>query len=84
MVETGKNVTKIDVEFTYDEMADDFCDFWETKGIIIKDSTTGETLVHIKAEDTTYEELIVKLLGKLGYSVGNVSNDLGDWDECHN
>lgn len=78
MVETGKNATKIDVEFTYDEVADDFGDFWETKGITIKDSTTGEPLVKIKAEDTTYEELIVKLLGKLGYSVGNVSNNLGD------
>ena len=83
MVETGKNVTKIAVEFTYDETVDDFCDFWETKGITIKDSTTGETLVKIKPEDTTYEELIVNLLNKLGYSVDNVTNNLDDWGEIN-
>ena len=72
MVETGTR--HISVEFTYAEMVDDFCDFWETKGITIKDSTTGETLVKIKPKDTTYEELIVNLLNHLGYSVKVVGN----------
>lgn len=73
----------IDVCFMYGQDADDFGDFWETKGITIKDFTTGETLVKIKPEDTTYEELIVNLLIKLGYSVDNVTNNLDDWKECN-
>ena len=77
----------IDVCFIYGHDTDDYEDFWETRGIIIKDSNTGETLVKINPEDITYEELIVNLLNKLGYSVDNVTNNLDDWrelDERHN
>lgn len=73
----------IDICFTYGHDTDDYEDFWETRGIIIKDSLSGEPLVTIKPEDTTYEELIVNLLIKLGYSVDNVVNNLDDWKECN-
>lgn len=77
----------IDVCFTYGHDTDDYEDFWETRGIVIKDSLTGENIVVIKPEDIPYEELIVTLLNKLGYSVENVTNNLDDWrelDERHN
>lgn len=77
----------IDICFTYGHDTDDYEDFWETRGIVIKDSTTGERLVTIRPTDITYEELIVDLLKGLGYSVDNVTNNLDDWrelDERHN
>ena len=72
----------IDVCFTYGNDTDDE-DFWETRGIVIKDSLTGENMVVIKPEDIPYEELIVTLLNKLGYSVENVTNNLDDWRELN-
>ena len=80
-------MSAIDICFTYGHDTDDYEDFWETRGITIKDSNTGEPLVKINPEDIPYEELIVNLLNKLGYSVGNVTNNLDDWrelDERHN
>lgn len=80
-------MSAIDICFVYGHDIDDYEDFWETRGIIIKDSNTGEKLVEIKPEDIPYEELIVNLLNKLGYSVGNVMNNLddcGELDERHN
>lgn len=80
-------MSAIDVCFIYGHDTDDYEDFWETRGIIIKDSLTGENMVVIKPEDIPYEELIVILLNKLGYSVENVTNNLDDWrelDERHN
>lgn len=80
-------MSAIDICFVYGHDTDDYEDFWETRGIIIKDSNTGEKLVEIKPEDIPYEELIVNLLNKLGYSVDNVTNNLDDWrelDERHN
>lgn len=71
----------IDVCFTYGNDTDDDEDFWETRGIVIKDSLSGEDLLVIKPQDITYEELIVNLLNKLGYSVDNVVNNLDDWRE---
>ena len=71
----------IDVCFTYGNDTDDDEDFWETRGIVIKDSLSGEELLVIKPQDITYEELIVNLLNKLGYSVDNVVNNLDDWGE---
>lgn len=73
----------IDVCFTYGSYADDDEDFWDTRGIVIKDSLTGENMVVIKPEDIPYEELIVTLLNKLGYSVENVTNNLDDWRELN-
>ncbi len=73
----------IDICFTYGNDTDDDEDFWETRGIIIKDSTTGERLVTIRPTDITYEELIVDLLKGLGYSVDNVTNNLDDWRELN-
>lgn len=80
-------MSAIDICFTYGHDTDDYEDFWETRGIVIKDSLTGENMVVIKPEDIPYEELIVTLLNKLGYSVENVTNNLDDWrelDERHN
>lgn len=74
-------MSAIDVCFTYGHYTDDYEDFWETRGIVIKDSLTGENMVVIKPEDIPYEELIVTLLNKLGYSVENVVNNLDDWGE---
>ena len=73
----------IDVCFTYGNDTDDDEDFWETRGIVIKDSLSGEELLVIKPQDITYEELIVNLLNKLGYSVDNVVNNLDDWGEIN-
>ena len=70
----------IDVCFTYGNDTDDE-DFWETRGIVIKDSLSREDLLVIKPQDITHEELIVKLLNGLGYSVDNVTNNLDDWRE---
>lgn len=72
----------IDVCFTYGNDTDDE-DFWETRGIVIKDSLSGEELLVIKTQDITHEELIVNLLSKLGYSVDNVMNNLDDWGEIN-
>lgn len=77
----------IDVCFTYGNDTDDDEDFWETRGIVIKDSLSREDLLVIKPQDITHEELIVNLLGGLGYSVDNVTNNLEDWrelNECSN
>lgn len=76
-------MSAIDVCFTYGHDTDDYEDFWETRGIVIKDSFTGENMVVIKPEDIPYEELIVTLLNKLGYSVENVTNNLDDWRELN-
>lgn len=76
-------MSAIDVCFTYGHDTDDYEDFWETRGIVIKDSLTGENMVVIKPEDIPYEELIVTLLNKLGYSVENVTNNLDDWRELN-
>ena len=70
----------IDVCFTYGNDTDDE-DFWETRGIVIKDSLSREDLLVIKPQDITHEELIVTLLSRIGYSVGNVTNNLDDWRE---
>lgn len=71
----------IDVCFMYGQDTDDSEDFWETRGIVIKDSLSREDLLVIKPQDITHEELIVKLLNELGYSVDNVTNNLDDWRE---
>lgn len=76
-------MSAIDICFTYGHDTDDYEDFWETRGIVIKDSLTGENMVVIKPEDIPYEELIVTLLNKLGYSVENVTNNLDDWRELN-
>ena len=73
----------IDVCFTYGNDTDDYGDFWETRGIVIKDAFSGEELLVIKPQDITYEELVVNLLNKLGYSVDNVTNNLDDWREIN-
>lgn len=71
----------IDVCFTYGNDTDDSEDFWETRGIVIKDSLSREDIVVIKPQDITHEELVVNLLNELGYSVDNVTNNLDDWRE---
>lgn len=73
----------IDVCFMYGQDTDDSEDFWETRGIVIKDSLSREDIVVIKPQDITHEELIVKLLNELGYSVDNVTNNLDDWRELY-
>lgn len=73
----------IDVCFMYGQDTDDSEDFWETRGIVIKDSLSREDLLVIKPQDITHEELIVKLLNGLGYSVDNVTNNLDDWRELN-
>lgn len=72
----------IDVCFTYGNDTDDE-DFWETRGIVIKDSLSGEELLVIKPQEVTNEELFVNLLGGLGYSVDNVTNNLEDLGELN-
>ena len=47
----------IDVCFTYGNDTDDE-DFWETRGIVIKDSLSREDLLVIKPQDITHEEAI--------------------------
>lgn len=73
----------IDVCFIYGHDTDDYEDFWETRGIVIKDSLSREPIVTIKPQDIPYEEMIVELLKELGYFVDNVTNNLDDWRELN-
>lgn len=81
--------TKISVTFNYGNKPDCYGDFWETRGILIKDAITGDIIAEVKPDDVTYEELIVSLLKQLGFDPMSVTNNLDDWkeiptDERHN
>lgn len=73
--------TKISVTFTYGNKPDYYGDFWETRGILIKDVITGDIIAEINPDDITYEELFVRLLEQLGFNPVSVTNNSDDWKE---